>query len=275
MNTDVAAALQAPVLSAHGLAMLVFAAVVLPADLGSLSHRHRMPWHARRCCRWASRCGRWIRRKAGRPDALLLGLRPSCADCHLLVDGAGQCTGGHRCARAGGAAAGRGSARHRCWRRWGHGGAGAVSGLINDTPVVVLLIPLVIAVAQRAKVSARRYVAADELCGADRRHGHDDRHLDQPDRGGHCGRARSGSVQPVQFLSLVARPRCRRCCICGWWRRGCWRMSAAADEKLSAKCSKPSSKSKPTLARRACAARSLQGHRSSMQLIEVHRGSAR
>ncbi len=55
-----------------------------------------------------------------------------------------------------------------------------LSMMVNDTPVLVLLLPIFVALAERGAMAASKTLIPLECRGADRRHGHDHRHLDQP-----------------------------------------------------------------------------------------------
>ena len=84
----------------------------------------------------------------------------------------------------------------------------AASAIMNNTPVVVVMIPVFIQVAQQA--GSRAVEAADpaQLRRDPRRHAHADRHLDQP------ARRRGGAVEGDGALRHL-RDHCRSaCCRC-------------------------------------------------------------
>ena len=58
----------------------------------------------------------------------------------------------------------------------------AMSMMVNDTPVLVLLLPIMAAIAVERRHARLEDADPDQQRGADRRHGDDHRHLDQPAR---------------------------------------------------------------------------------------------
>ena len=156
MNTDVAAALQAPVLSAHGVVMLVFAAVVFAVLIWDRLSIATVCLGVLGLLPLAFAA--WPMDTAQGPvDPLRFfsgfGHPALIAICALMVLGNALVVTGALEPLARLLASWVGAAPMLAPLAV-LGAAGAASTLVNDTPVVVLFIPLVIAVAQRAQVSA-------------------------------------------------------------------------------------------------------------------------
>ncbi len=63
-----------------------------------------------------------------------------------------------------------------------------LSMFVNDTPVMVLLLPILVAIGGQRADGVIQIADADQCCGVDRRNGDDNRHLDQhPCRFNRCG----------------------------------------------------------------------------------------